>query len=185
MRIIGGTAGRRKLKAPPGSATRPTSDRVREALFAILGPPPEDAEVLDLFAGAGALGLEALSRGAARAVFVDAAAPAARVVRDNIASLDMGDRAEVWQRDAFKTLDRLAGERRRFTWVFVDPPYATDLAERSLAALGAGTLLTADAVVVVEHDRRRPLPERAGVLQSDDERIYGDTAVTLYRRSDP
>src|SRR5688500_5845100 len=121
MRIIAGTLGGRRLQAPAGDDTRPTADRVREALFSILGPPPEGARVLDLCAGAGGLGLEALSRGAASAVFVDADRRAIEALRANIEALGVGATSQVHKGDARTQLRKLAGP---FDWVFADPPYA-------------------------------------------------------------
>lgn len=181
MRIIGGWAGGRRLEAPRGAATRPTSDRVREALFSILGPPPEGARVLDLFAGAGGLGFEALSRGAAEVVFVDRAPAALRCVRDNAGALGVMDAVEIHRGDALAVLRRLASRGDRFDLVFVDPPYATDLAATSLRELGAGSLVAPGGIVVVEHDRRRPPATESGCLIQADSRRYGDTAVTFYR----
>lgn len=184
MRIIGGTAGGRRIRAPRGQATRPTSDRVREAIFNILGPPPPGARVLDLYAGAGGLGLEALSRGATAAVFVDEAAAAYRCIRENADRLGFGERARVVKAPVQAALARLAATGQRFEWIFADPPYATDEAARTVAALGGphAALLAPGAVLVVEHDRRRPPPERAGVLARTDIRVYGDTAVSFYEK---
>lgn len=177
MRIIAGTLGGRRLRAPPGHDTRPTSDRVREALFNILAPPPPDAAVLDLFAGSGALGFEALSRGASRCVAVDASRAVTRILRENAAALGVGDATEVHCGDALRLLPRLCGP---FQWVFVDPPYASELAERALAALGRGELLGPGAVVVVEHDRRRAPPETVDRMVRTDRRRYGDTELSFY-----
>jgi 16S rRNA (guanine(966)-N(2))-methyltransferase RsmD len=185
MRIIGGSAGGRRLKAPPGATTRPTADRVREAIFSILGPPPPNTSVLDLFAGAGTLGLEALSRGAVRAVLVDRAAPAVRCLRDNITALAVTDRCTVRRADVGAALRRLANSGERFGWVFVDPPYQSNLADATLALLGDGTLLAADPLVIVEHDRRRPPAAACGVLGRHDLRTYGDTSVSFYGRVAP
>ncbi|MCA9679227.1 MAG: 16S rRNA (guanine(966)-N(2))-methyltransferase RsmD [Kofleriaceae bacterium] len=180
MRIVGGQLGGRVLKAPAGSATRPTSERVREALFAILGPPPDDTRVLDLFAGSGALGLEALSRGAVDATFVDSGRPALAVLKANLAALGVTDRARVVASDVPAFLRRPPAAPWR--WVFIDPPYRSDLARRALDALGAeGGSLTDDAVVVVEHDRRNPPLDRHGSLLRTDSRRYGDTLLALYR----
>jgi len=182
MRIISGQARGRRLSCPAGQRTRPTSDRVREALFSILGPPTPGLRVLDLFAGAGALGLEALSRGAAHCVFVERDRAAVRCLRENIDSLGYSALCKVHNADALQVLK---GERVRgaaFDWVFIDPPYASDLAARALGELGGGTLLGDAAVVVVEHDRRSPPPEEAGLLKKTESRRYGDTVVSLYRR---
>jgi 16S rRNA (guanine966-N2)-methyltransferase len=184
MRIIGGAVGGRRIRAPHGTGTRPTSDKVRGALFNILGPPDENARVLDLYAGAGALGLEALSRGAAHATFVDRDGGAVRCVEENAASLGFGERVRVQRGEAQAVLGRLERAGERFTWVFIDPPYATDEAVRSLTALGKppATLLDDDAVVVVEHDRRRAPDDAYGSLARADRRRYGDTEISFFRR---
>lgn len=181
MRVIAGSARGRRLAAPPGSDTRPTADRVREALFSILGPPPAGAVVLDLFAGAGTLGIEALSRGAERAVFADHSRAAARVLRRNLEELGLAGRAELHVGDATRFAARLAGEGRAFSWIFIDPPYAAGLADAALAAIAAGGLLAPDGVVVVEHDRRAPPRPAHGLLSKADCRRYGDTELTFYR----
>ncbi len=188
MRIIGGSVGGRAIRAPRGQATRPTADRVREAIFNILGPPPEGTRVLDLFAGSGALGLEALSRGAEQAVFVDQAAGACRVVRENLESLGLAHRGRVVRADANKALDRLRKDGQAFRWVFRDPPYARiDEAARLLDRLGGddAALLDDDAVVLVEHDRRRVPADAHGALARTDRRRYGDTEVSFYVRMPP
>ena len=183
MRVIAGRSGGRRLAAPPGSDTRPTADRVREALFSILGPPGEDALVLDLFAGAGALGIEALSRGAARAVFVDRSRTALRYLRRNLDALDLREVSEVHQEHAPHHAARLADAGRpAFTWIFLDPPYQSDLGGATLAELGrSGALLTPDGLAVLEHDRRRPPHDRYGYLVKADCRRYGDTELSFYR----
>lgn len=185
MRVIAGSARGRRLAAPPGSDTRPTADRVREALFSILGPPPDGAVVLDLFAGAGTLGIEALSRGAERAVFADHARGAARVLRKNLEELGLAARAEVHVGDATRFAARLGREGRTFSWIFLDPPYAAGLADAALDAIAAGGILAPDGTVVVEHDRRAPPgPEHGNLLKADCRR-YGDTELTFYRMRSP
>ncbi|HUH03373.1 MAG TPA: 16S rRNA (guanine(966)-N(2))-methyltransferase RsmD [Kofleriaceae bacterium] len=179
MRIIGGTLGGRRLKAPAGATTRPTSDRVREALFSILGPPPAGARVLDLCAGSGALGLEALSRGAAAAVFVDRAAAAIQCIRANVESLGLADASRIHRGDAVAALRGLTGGDP-FTWVFIDPPYASDAAAALLSALGNGALLAEDARIIVEHDRRNEPDSSYGCLVRTGSRRYGDTVVSFY-----
>lgn len=181
MRVIAGSARGRRLAAPPGEGTRPTADRVREALFSILGPPPAGAVVLDLFAGAGTLGIEALSRGAERAVFVDHARAAARVLRKNLEDLGLADRAEVHVGDATRFARRFEREGRSFSWIFLDPPYAAGLADAALAVIGTGRLLAPGGTLVVEHDRRAPPQDRHGLLLKADCRRYGDTELTFYR----
>ncbi|MBL9015307.1 MAG: 16S rRNA (guanine(966)-N(2))-methyltransferase RsmD [Myxococcales bacterium] len=177
MRIVGGTLGGRVLRAPAGRATRPTSEKVREALFNILGSVEGD-HVLDLFAGSGALGIEALSRGAAHVTFVDAGKPALMAVRANLAQLGIADRATVIAADAVATAGRLVPDH---PWrvVFVDPPYASELAQRAVLALPLGHLAPG-AVIVIEHDRRNAPPDALGSLLRTDQRRYGDTMISFF-----
>jgi 16S rRNA (guanine966-N2)-methyltransferase len=175
LRVIAGRYGGRRLQAPPGAATRPTSDRVREALFSILGPRVEGAAVLDLFAGSGALGLEALSRGAASVTFVDSAPAALRALRANLEAL--GTDAEVVRADALRWLRSASSGGRQYSLVFLDPPY------RRAEALGAAlsdalpAVLGPDALLVAESDRRAPLEL---TIPTTDERRYGDTLIRFH-----
>ena len=174
MRVVAGRYGGRRLVAPPGSATRPTSDRVREALFSILGPGVAGARVLDLYAGSGALGIEALSR-AASAVFVDHSARAIAAVRANLEAL--GIEADVRRMEARAALRPPSGRPDAYDLVFLDPPYrrAAELGRELSEALPA--VLAAGARVVSESDRRAPL-ELAFPLT--DERRYGDTIIRIH-----
>lgn len=181
MRVTGGTDRGRKIRAPRSSGTRPTASRVREAVFNILGPPPE-GPVLDLYAGTGAMGIEALSRGAPRAVFVERDSRALAILGRNLRELGFADRALILGTNVRTALARLA-QAEPFAWVFIDPPYATTEAERALSSLAGSDLLAPGAVVVVEHDKRRELPEAAGELKVLDRRYYGDTGVSFYRRA--
>ncbi len=173
--MIAGSYGGRRLAAPPGAATRPTSDRVREALFSILGARVRDARVLDLFAGSGALGIEALSRGAAGADFVDAAPGAVRAVRANLEQLAI--EARVHRADALQWLRTASATGAQYDLVFLDPPYR--LAERLGRGLAQSlpAVLAPRAVVVTESDRRAPL---ALGLPLHDERRYGDTLIRFH-----
>jgi len=177
VRIVGGNLGGRVLRAPAGAATRPTSEKVREAVFAILGSVV-DARVLDLFAGTGALGLEALSRGAAHATFVDTARPAIAAIRGNLRALGLADRATVIAGDAVASAARHA-PAEPWRVVFVDPPYRSDLAARAVAALPAAHLADG-AVIVIEHDRHNAPPDPLGSLLRTDQRRYGDTLISFY-----
>jgi 16S rRNA (guanine966-N2)-methyltransferase len=174
VRVVAGAYGGRGLDAPRGRSTRPTSDRVREALFSILGPAAVDgARVLDLFAGSGALGIEALSRGAAEAVFVDSDAQAAAAVRRNLSAL--GVDAPVHRRDAFAWLAAASGE---FDLVFADPPYSS--ASRTGGRLSEllPQLLHDNSLTVTESDKRDPLLLALPLI---DERTYGDTRIAIHR----
>ena len=175
MRVIAGSYRGRRLRAPPGAATRPTSDRVREALFSVLGDRVEGARVLDLFAGSGALGIEALSRGAREATFVDNAAAAIRALETNLR--DVSAEATVVRAEARRFLGGASRSARQYDLVFLDPPY------RLAATLGPelsgplGCVLAEQAVVVAESDRRTSL---ALDLPLEDERRYGDTLIRIH-----
>jgi 16S rRNA (guanine(966)-N(2))-methyltransferase RsmD len=178
MRVIAGRFGGRRLSAPRGAATRPTGDRVREAVFALLGPL-DGLAVLDLFAGSGALGIEALSRGACRIDFVDSAPAAIGAVRANLAALglDGDDAVTVRRQDARAFLRSARGARHEYDLVFLDPPYrlAAGLG-RELSLLLPAVLATAGRVVS-ESDRRLPLELS---LPLTDERRYGDTLIRIH-----
>jgi 16S rRNA (guanine966-N2)-methyltransferase len=180
VRIVGGQLGGRVLRAPGGAATRPTSEKVREAVFDILGPVA-GASVLDLFAGTGALGLEALSRGAAHATFVDSARSAVTAIRGNLRALGLADRATVLAGDAVVAAGRHPPPAP-WRLVFVDPPYRSDLAVRAVAALPEHHL-AADAVIVIEHDRHNAPPDAVGSLLRTGQRRYGDTLISFFTRS--
>lgn len=174
MRVVAGRHGGRRLVAPRGSATRPTSDRVREALFSTLGDVG-GARVLDLFAGSGALGLEALSRGAAQATFVDSAPAAIRAIRANLEAL--GEAADVRRADARAFLRAARAAGQQYDLVLIDPPYrrASALARDLAAALPA--VLAPGARVAVESDRRAPLEMGLATVH---ERSYGDTLIRVH-----
>jgi pantetheine-phosphate adenylyltransferase len=182
MRITGGELTGRRIRAPHSDA-RPTADRVRESVFMRLGPLA-GRRVLDLFAGSGALGLEAVSRGASEVLFVDRVNAAVACVGDNLAALGSPRGASVQRGDALKVLRKLGREGRCFDLVFVDPPYASDLAARVLAALPGLGILAPGAEVVVESDRRHPPGDFEGLVRQD-ERRYGDTVVTRYGPAEP
>jgi 16S rRNA (guanine966-N2)-methyltransferase len=176
-RIIAGTARGRRLVAPRGLETRPTSDKVRGAVMNLLGQFFDGGEVLDLYAGTGALALEALSRGCTRAVCVDTAAQAARAIQRNAEACGLADRVEVRRGRVEEVLPGLPP--RRFALAFVDPPYREG-PDAALAAMGGA--LVSGARVVAEHDARRPPPDRIGALTLSDRRSYGDTGISIYVR---
>lgn len=187
MRIVGGEHRGRALKAPEGAVTRPTSDRAREAVFNILEHAPwsqglVDARVIDLFAGSGALGLEALSRGAAWCLFVDSDAAARGVIRDNVEALapngDLNGRTRIHRRDA-TDLGRLpAGDGEPFDLAFLDPPYGKGLGEKALAGLASGGWLKAGTVCVLERGSGEG-PLQAPGYALLDERKYGAAKVAF------
>ena len=184
MRIVGGRFAGRRLAAlgggAPDAALRPTSDKVRESLFNVIAhgdyPPLEGARVLDLFAGTGALGLEALSRGAARAVFIEEHPKARALIRENVETLSLTGATKVFRRDA----TRLGPNRGEpFDLVFLDPPYDKGLGEKALAAALTGDWVAGTALIVLEESAAAdPAPEG---LREVDRRRYGDTQIILFR----
>jgi 16S rRNA (guanine(966)-N(2))-methyltransferase RsmD len=181
VRIVAGTHRGRPLVGPKGPGLRPTADRVRESLFNLLGQFFEGGEVLDLYAGTGALAFEALSRGMSRAVLVDPGAESARLVAENARALEMEGRVEFLRMPVARAVPRLAEEGRRFALVFADPPYAEQVAAEVARAVGDGGLLAEGGTLVVEHGRREVAPDTVGGLQREDSRRFGDTVVSLYR----
>jgi 16S rRNA (guanine966-N2)-methyltransferase len=188
MRIIAGTYRSRILKSLKGLALRPTSDRLRETLFNVLGPNVSGARFLDLFAGTGAIGIEALSRGATQVVFIENHAPAAALIRRNLDSLGVRSGFTVLAADALRGLEKLASRLKHagagFNYVFLDPPYAAaeDYA-RVLRFLGSADLLAPGGIVVAEHRRSFDLPEEAGALRRVRILRQGDAALSFYRSS--
>ena len=181
MRVIAGALKGRRLQTPRGATTRPTADQVRIALLDTLAPRLPGARVLDLFAGAGGVGLEALSRGAAHATFVERDARALAALAANVAALGVGDTARVLRLPVERALALLAREDARFEIVFLDPPYEGALAAATLAALGAGALLAPGALVVAQHLTKRPPAAHAGELQAFRSRRFGETTLTFFR----
>lgn len=180
MRVAAGEAKGRRLRVPRGVAARPTQDRVREAIFNALGARVVDADVLDLFAGVGTLGIEALSRGARRAVFVELDARTAAALRANLNTAGVRDRAEVWRQDALRAVRRLAERGDRFDLVFLDPPYRSGWLLRALRVLATSSVLRDTGLVVAEGARGEPV-ETEG-LRVVWQRTYGDTAVAFLRK---
>jgi len=179
MRIIAGEARGRRLFAPEGDETRPTADRVREALFNIIRAEVPDAVVLDLFAGSGALALEALSRGARRAVLCDRSARAIQAICRNIGLMRAEDRTRVIAGDWQKAVSSDGGP---FTLVFLDPPYRmTEVYAQAARRLYEAGRLAEDALIVMEHDAGRPIEGLAPPFILADERTYRDTAIALVR----
>jgi 16S rRNA (guanine966-N2)-methyltransferase len=183
MRIVGGNLRGREIKGPTGSATRPTSDRVRESIFNILAHGIADfeldeARVMDLFAGTGALGLEALSRGAKFCLFVEEDSGARGVIRSNADACGVFGQCKIWRRDA--TDLGPSAPQSPYGLVFVDPPYGKGLGEKALASLVAGGWLAPQAIVVLEEAEKVEVADVPG-LTLIDSRTYGDTQVRFYR----
>ena len=179
MRIIAGAFKGRRL-APVKGRTRPTAAKVREAVFNILGPAVVGVRVLDLFAGTGALGIEAMSRGATAAVFVEDHPEAVKALRRNLEELGLQGQTRVWPLPVAAALKNLAAQGERFGLAFLDPPYGGGTAMAALNVLAELNLLAPGASVVVEHSRRETLPKASGNLKRTEVRRYGDTQVAFY-----
>jgi len=182
MRIIAGHFGGRRIAAPRGRATRPTPERVREAIFSILGPL-DGLDVLDLFAGSGALGIEALSRGAASATFIDSGSAAVRTLRENLAALELADRTRVVKLDWRRALRAEAESGRLYGVALIDPPYAvTESIAPHLPSI-IGPVLIPGARVLLEHSRTAADDLLNGFADVSSRR-YGDTAISMGRMAD-
>jgi 16S rRNA (guanine966-N2)-methyltransferase len=179
LRVIAGELKGRKLSTAAGLGTRPTAERTREAIFSILGPAVHHAHVLDLFAGTGAYGIEALSRGAASAVFIEVDRKACAVLTGNIQTCGMAAKARVLRWDASRNLSCLRNHEPRFQLVFMDPPYGRNLVEPALSHLHQTRCVTDGALLVIEHDKDDPLPEPAMLYRLHDQRRYGRTLVSF------
>jgi 16S rRNA (guanine966-N2)-methyltransferase len=186
MRVVGGSLRGRTLAAPKSQLIRPTADRLREALFNILvhayDNPIADARVLDLFAGTGALGIEALSRGAAFTLFVDDGAEARALLRENVAMLGLGGVSRIFRRDATKLGPTHPVEP--FSLTFLDPPYGKGLAEQALASARAGGWLVPDALIVVEEAKKSAFAAPQGFVEIE-RRAYDDTEFVMLRLTIP
>ena len=180
MRVVGGVARGRSLKSPP-AGVRPTADRVREALFdALEARGVEFEQMLDVFAGSGALGIEALSRGDGRCDFVESNAKAAATIRENLASTGFEARGRVFRLRAEQAPDRLD---RQYSLLFLDPPYDDEACARDVERIAGSGLIAPDATLVLEHSSRSDAPARLGKLQLDWSRRYGDTQVSMYQEA--
>jgi len=179
MRIITGTSKGRKLLTPKGSSVRPTSDRVKESIFNILGGEVEGKAVLDLFAGTGNLGIEALSRGAKKAVFVEKGWQGLRLIRQNLLQCGMMENAEIIPKDAIRSIGFLNQRGESFDLILMDPPYEKGLILRILDKLHSHPIYQDDSILVIEHGRREPLPEHLSGWELIRQRQIGDTIISF------
>ncbi|MFQ5897372.1 MAG: 16S rRNA (guanine(966)-N(2))-methyltransferase RsmD [Candidatus Methylomirabilia bacterium] len=181
MRVIAGALKGRRLRTPRGRQTRPTSDQVRIACLDTLTPWLCGVRFLDLFAGAGGVGIEALSRGSAECVFVEDSRAAVTALRENLRDLGLEARSRVLNLDVFRALDLLKAERRPFSLVFLDPPYERLLAQETLGRLADGVLLAPAGVVVLQHFTKQPPPDHLGCLTAFKRRRFGETTLLFFR----
>ncbi|NLY52232.1 MAG: 16S rRNA (guanine(966)-N(2))-methyltransferase RsmD [Firmicutes bacterium] len=184
MRVITGIAKGYRLESVKGLKTRPTSDRVKESLFSILGERVAAGRFLDLYAGSGAVGIEALSRGAPAAIFVDNSRAAVQVIRRNLERVGLAELAEVYQADVERAISILARRKLDFGCIFLDPPYLSGKAAAALAAIDRLNLAGPETLVIVEHGKQEKLPEQIGSLKLHRVQSYGDTEISFLLRHD-
>jgi 16S rRNA (guanine(966)-N(2))-methyltransferase RsmD len=180
MRVIAGTCKGRRLVAPKGSHTRPALDRIKESVFSILFDVG-DQTVLDLFAGSGSVGIEALSRGASAATFVENNTAALRALATNLAACNFEEQSTIIKQDVARALNKLSKQGASFDLIFVDPPYLKDLVNPTLATLGSSELAHTETRIVVEHHPKEPIDEIEGLVLTDT-RIYGQTHISFLKR---
>lgn len=181
VRVISGTARGRSLKAVPGMGTRPTTDKVKEAIFSIIGPYFDGGRVLDLFAGTGGLGIEALSRGAERAVFIDMDPKSIEVIRHNVQATKLEQQAEIYRNEATRAIKALEKRGTKFDLIFLDPPYKMTNVDELMLDLAARELVQDQAIVMVEHDAGHAYAERIGDFHCTRVANYGEITVSIYR----
>lgn len=181
MRIISGRTKGHLLRTPRGREVRPTASKVREALFSILADRVHQAVLLDLFAGSGALGIEALSRGATEVVFVERNPEAVRALTENLDRLGFMDRARIFPMDSLKFLKGPDATERAFDVVLVDPPYHAGILRKLLPLLSRGDIMKPSGIMVIEHFHKMIPPDRIGPLAAQRSARYGDTVLTFYR----
>jgi len=186
MRIISGTSKGRKLVTPRSHSVRPTSDRVKESIFNILRGEIEGNRVLDLFAGTGNLGIEALSRGAEKAIFVEKRRQATRLIQRNLAQLGLKDRSEILPKEANRAIGILMQRGESFDLILMDPPYEKGLIQKTLSKLNSHPIYCGNSILVIEHNRREPLPLNIEGWSLIRQQRIGDTLISfLIPRKDP
>ena len=182
MRVIAGNLKGQNLKAVPGMATRPTTDKVKEAVFQVMGPFFEGGRVLDLFAGSGSLGIEALSRGMDTAVFVDKQAKAVHIIKENLKAVRMEEQSEVFRTDAHRAIKAAAKRSLAFDLILLDPPYKKLNYEQLFNEISENKLIKQGGVIYCEHDPSEQLPKETEALSIIKQQEYSNTiAITIYR----
>ena len=180
MRVFGGTLHGRRLQTCRVAALRPTSEKIREALFNILSPLSFDGPILDLFAGTGSFGIEALSRGMKRAVFVERNAVIISLLKKNLKNCRLEEKAELIGLPVSKGLKILKTRDEKFSLIFLDPPYQKQLAGKTLLEISEAQLVRQDGLVIVEHSSKERIEARYGSLKMEDQRTYGQTLVSFF-----
>lgn len=184
LRVISGEAKGHKLKTLKSNLTRPTSDKVKGSIFNIIAAVIYDTDVLDLFAGTGNLGIEALSRGSRWAVFVDRSHDCFQIIKENLIHTKLLDKAEVMATDVCSALRKLSQKGDKFDIIFLDPPYGKGLVEETLKCIVGVDIMKPDTLIVAEHDVSDTVPRSIGNLTNFRQQKYGDTIISFYRQED-
>lgn len=184
MRVIAGTHRGRRIRAVKGNRTRPTADRVKEALFNILQSRIYNSRFLDLYSGTGSIAIEALSRGAGRAVLVEEDKAALNVIAKNLSDLGLESQAVVLGREVAGSLLFLGNKKEQFDLIFLDPPYRDGKEKEVLSGLENNDLMASGGMVIVEHQRKNDLPDRVGIFYKQRVAVYGDTALAFYLKEE-
>lgn len=184
MRVVAGEYRGRRLKALDGENTRPTTDKVKESIFNMIGPYFDEESVLDLYSGSGGLAIEAVSRGAGHAFCIEKNFSALKVIKENIAVTKEPEKFTIKKMDADKALEAFSEEGKTFDIVLLDPPYAQQKIEKQLEMMEKNHMLTDRSVIVCETDKMVNLPEEIGFLYKAKETVYGITQITIYRRDE-
>ena len=181
MRVITGSARGHNLKAPKGENTRPTSDRIKEALFSIIGMIDDGSTVLDLFSGSGAIGIEFLSRGAKLAYFIDSDSESIKVIKENLEKTRLIEKSLVYKNNVEKAIKTIGNKHIDFDYIFLDPPYNKELVIKTLENINNEKLLKNNGIIIIEHETRLELPDKIFNIIKVDYRKYGDTSISFYR----
>ncbi|WP_442599381.1 16S rRNA (guanine(966)-N(2))-methyltransferase RsmD [Neobacillus sp. D3-1R] len=184
MRVVSGKCKGRSLKAVPGSSTRPTTDKVKEAIFNMVGPYFEEGIGLDLFAGSGGLGIEALSRGLDKVIFVDRDPKAFQIIKENITACDLNDKVEVYRNDSERALKAILKREIKFDFIFLDPPYKMQQLVKLLETIEKEKMLNSNGVIVCEHSSEIQLPDEVGLLKNTKREKYGIIGISIYQLKD-
>lgn len=186
VRVISGAAKGRRIKAPPGTGTRPLTDRIKEALFNVLGNGVQGALFLDLFAGSGSAGIEALSRGAARVIFVDSSTQAVRIIKENLEHCGFeSGKYETYCNDVFRALEIITRRDLEFDYIYVDPPFTREaLFEKTMNSLNRTGGLAPDGVIIIRTPHKLFMPSKLTRLQQYRVDVYGESALHYYRNNE-
>lgn len=188
MRVIAGRAKGKKLKAPAGLNTRPITDRIKEALFNVLGSDIADSRVLDLFAGSGSVGIEALSRRAEKVVFIDAGGAAVKIIRENLDNCGMSEGFEIYRNDVFRAMNILQVHGEKFDYIYADPPFTNEIIfDQLMIAMDKADILKDDGIFIIRSQKRKEMPVKLAKLEKYRVNNYGESTLHYYclREEDP